>query len=97
MLPSQELRLNWVMGPSGSLVHVPGTTNGSRTSETGGQISEKIFRRPFLGVSPKISPFPPQNSIYLFKISDDFFLVIDLFVFYIWYFSMGGQIRSRHR
>src|SRR6218665_3105557 len=67
-----------------------GSTSGSRTSETGGQISEKIFRRPFLGVSPKISPFPPKNSIYLFKISDDFFLVINLFVFYIWYFSMGG-------
>ena len=47
----------------------------------GGQILSEIFERLFLGVPEKISAFSPKN-LHLGlspKISDDLFLVIDLF------------------
>jgi len=53
-----------------------------------------------LGVPDKISAFPPQNCHQISpKISDDLFLflVIDHFNVLMWYFSVGGQIRSRQR
>ena len=50
-----------------------------------------LFRR-----FPKNFPIPPKCRLSP-KIYDDLFLVNDLFRVLMSYFSVGGQIRSRHR
>ena len=57
----------------------------------GGQMLTEIFERPFLGVPQKTSAFPPKVNSHLSPtISDDFFLLIDLYNVLMWYFSVGG-------
>src|SRR6218665_327034 len=71
-------------------------TSGSRTSKTGGQISAKIFQRPFFRSFPKNFSISPKSAIHLPKFLMTFFLVIDLFcVLYMVFFPWGGQIHSR--
>src|SRR6218665_1966354 len=60
----------------------------------GAKFLQTFFNDLFLGVSPKISPFPPKNSIYLskFLMTFSFFLVIDLFrVLYMVFFHRGSN------
>src|SRR6218665_2901846 len=71
-------------------------TSGSRPSETGGQMFDEIFERPFLGISRKNFCIPQKFHIYLPNFLLPFFSHRP-FSCFIWYFSIGGQICSRHR
>ena len=58
----------------------------------GGQIFSEICERPFLGVSRKNFSISPKNVHLSLKISDDLFLVIDLFnVFQCGIFHRGAK------
>src|SRR6218665_1135686 len=68
-------------------------SSASRTSETWEpNFSRNIFNDLFLGVSEKkFRHFPQKFHLHVSpKISDDLFLVIDLFRVLICYFSVGG-------
>jgi len=64
-------------------------TSGSKTSKTGEPNFCRNFWTTFLGV-------PRKNFIYLPKFLMPFFSHWP-FSFFMWYFSVGGQIRGRHR
>jgi len=67
----------------------PGSTSGSRTSETGGaKFVPKFFNDFFRSFPRKFLHFPQKFHLSP-KISDDLFLSSTFFVFYIWYFSIG--------
>ena len=50
-----------------------------------------------LGVSLENFCISPQKCHMSPKVSDDLFLVVDIFMFYVIFFCGGGQIRSQHR
>src|SRR6218665_3243404 len=70
----------------------------SELQKRGATFLPKFLNDLFLGVSRKNFSIFPKNFHLSPKISDDLFLVIDLLfnVFNV-VFSVGGQIRSRHR
>src|SRR6218665_1260862 len=75
-----------------------GCTSGSRPSETGGaKFLTKFFNNLFLGISRKNFFIPKKFHMYLQKFLTTFFFSHRPFLCFLWYFSIGGQICSRHR